>query len=111
MGRKKIDIDIKEVERLAGLGLNNEEIALALGISDTTLYRRKADTESFERAIARGKARTKRNIGNKVYEKAMDGDSSMLKWFEQSRFGYSEKQSVDHSGKLEIEYVNDWREQ
>jgi hypothetical protein len=109
MGRKKIDIDIKEVERLAGLGLNNEEIALALGISDTTLYRRKADTESFERAIARGKAKTKKDIGNRVYEKAMEGDSSMLKWFEQSRYGYSEKQAIAHSGKLEIEYVNDWR--
>jgi hypothetical protein len=109
MGRKKIDIDIKEAEHLAGLGLTEEEIALNLGVSVDTLGRRKKDTADFAESIARGKARTKRNIGNKVYEKAMDGDSSMLKWFEQSRFGYSEKQAIDHSGKLEIEYVNDWR--
>ncbi len=32
MGRKEIEIDIAEVERLAGLGLTQEEIALSLGI-------------------------------------------------------------------------------
>lgn len=111
MGRAKLQFDPVEVERLAGLGLTNEEIALALGISEATLYRRKVDTESFERAMKRGKAKVKVDIGNRVYEKAMEGDSSMLKWFEQSRFGYSEKQAIDHSGKLEIEYVNDWRSQ
>jgi hypothetical protein len=109
MGRKKIEPDIKEVEHLAGIGLTNEEIADALDISNATLYRRKLDTESFERAIVRGKAKTKRDIGNKTYEKAMSGDSSMLKWFEQSRFGYSEKSETATSGELTVRIIRERR--
>jgi hypothetical protein len=109
MGRKKIDIDIKEIERLAGLGLTEEEIALNLGVSVDTLGRRKKDTADFAESIARGKARTKRNIGNKVYEKAMNGDSSMLKWFEQSRFGYTEKSEQATSGELTVRIIRERR--
>jgi hypothetical protein len=32
MGRKEIEIDYSEVERMAGIGLTNAEIADALGI-------------------------------------------------------------------------------
>jgi hypothetical protein len=109
MGRKKIEPDIKEVEHLAGIGLTNEEIAEALDISNATLYRRKLDTESFERAIARGKAKTKRDIGNKTYMMAMDGNAAMLKWFEQSRFGYTEKSEEKTSGELTVRIIRERR--
>jgi DNA-binding CsgD family transcriptional regulator len=53
-GRKPIEINIQEVEHLAGLGLTLEEISDCLGISYSTLNRRLKDLEVVEAAIKRG---------------------------------------------------------
>lgn len=47
MGRQKIQLDLEEVERLASLGLTEEQIGLALGVSQDTITRRKQDTADF----------------------------------------------------------------
>jgi len=54
--KPKIDIDLAEVERLAGLGLTYEEIALSLGIAIRTLYSRQGENADFAGAIKKGKA-------------------------------------------------------
>lgn len=57
MPRTKIEVDLKKVEEFAQVCDNEEEIALALGISYPTLRRRKKDSEQFDQAIKRGKAK------------------------------------------------------
>jgi hypothetical protein len=109
MGRKKIDIDIKEVERLAGLGLTQEEIALSLGISERTLYLNKAQNAEFADAIKRGQTRANTEVANVLYQEALKGNMTAVIWWDKTRAGRSDKIAIDHSGKLQIEYVNDWR--
>ena len=111
MGRKKIEIDIAEVERLAGLGLTQEEIALSLGISIRTLERRKDEMAVLTEAIKRGQTLANTEVANVLFDKAKAGDMTAVIWWEKTRAGRSDKVAVDHSGKVEIEYVNDWRSQ
>lgn len=111
MGRKKIEIDLTEVERLAGLGLTLEEVSLSLGISERTLYSNKAQNAEVAEAIKRGQTRANTEVASVLFNKAKDGDMTAVIWWEKTRAGRSDKLAVDHSGKLEIEYVNDWRSQ
>lgn len=108
MGRKKIDIDLEEVETLAGLGFDHDEIALSLGISISTFKRRKADNELFELAIKRGKAKAKRKVTNKLMEKIEAGDLGAIIWYEKTRLGFSEKIVNAHEGgvKVVVEYAD-----
>lgn len=109
MGRKKIEIDIAEAERLAGLGLTQEEIALSLGISERTLYENKAKSAEFAEAIKKGKAKTKRTVANRLFEKVEDGDLGAIIWFEKTRLGYSDKMVNAHEGEvvIRVKYADD----
>ena len=55
--KPRIDIDLAEVERLAGQGLNQIEIAHNLGIHESTLQHRIAENPEFPAAIARGRSK------------------------------------------------------
>jgi transcriptional regulator with XRE-family HTH domain len=91
MGRKRIEIDIREVERLAGLGLTQEEIALSLGVSLATITRRSRDSDDFDEAIKRGSARALGEVANALFQRAIRGDISAAIWWEKTRAGRSEK--------------------
>lgn len=109
MGRKRIEIDADEVERLAGLGLTQEEIALSLGISVGTLENRKRESGIFGDAIKRGQSKAKSDVANIIYTKAMDGDLGAAIWYEKTRSGFTDKTVQEHSGEMVItvRYEND----
>lgn len=94
----KKEIDIAEVERLAGLGLSEEQIALSVGVCRDTITRRKREDPAFHAAIKRGKAKTATDIANALYNKAMTGDTTAIIWYEKTRCGFSDKQRVEHAG-------------
>jgi transcriptional regulator with XRE-family HTH domain len=56
---KTKEIDLDKVEELASLGLSEQQIADSLGISRSTLSRRKNDNETFDTALRKGKAKAK----------------------------------------------------
>lgn len=68
MSRNKIDIDIAEVERLAGLVFTQEEMRLSLGISEGTFYNRKREDAGFSEALLRGR---KNLYGLKIESEAL----------------------------------------
>lgn len=108
MGRNKIDIDINEVERLAGLGLTQEEIALSLGISVSTLENRKRESGIFGDAIKRGQSKAKREVANAIYTRAIDGDLGAAIWYEKTRSGFTEKTSpLEGEILIRVKYEND----
>jgi hypothetical protein len=88
--KPEIEIDLEEVERLASLGLTQEQIAASLGIGQTTLYKRKRESADFEGAIKRGQAKGIGAVANKLYEKAMSGDVASLIFFLKARGGWKE---------------------
>lgn len=88
--KPEIEIDLEEVERLASLGLTQEQIASALGIGQTTFYKRKRENADFEGAIKRGQAKGIGAVANVLYEKAMSGDVASLIFYLKARGGWKE---------------------
>jgi predicted transcriptional regulator len=94
MGRPKAEIDVKEVERLAGLGLTQEEIALSLGIGESTLRKYKAQDSVYSEAIKRGKANACSEVSNQLFQQCKKGNIAAIIWYEKTRRGMSDKVSV-----------------
>jgi DNA invertase Pin-like site-specific DNA recombinase len=101
-GRKPIEINLAEVERLAGLGLTEAEICTSLGISQRTLERRKAESGIFGEALKKGKTATQVVVANKLVELCKKGNLGAIIWWEKTRLGYSEtikqEQTINESG-------------
>lgn len=76
MGRKKIEIDWKQVEELAAIMCTQIEIAAVLGISTKTLQRSKKFWEVYDR----GREKAKTSLRRAQFKKAMDGNTTMLIW-------------------------------
>jgi len=77
VGRKKIELDFKEVERLFGLGLSEKQVAQALNppISWLTLHRNKKRSVNFVKAMERGKSKAMMTVANALYESATKPDN------------------------------------
>ena len=100
--KTKIQVDLKKVEEYAQFCDSEEEIALALGISYSTLRRRKADNEQFEQAIKRGKAKANVYVGGKLMQKIKEGDTTAMIFYLKSRCKWSEKQTLDVTTREEV---------
>lgn len=84
-------IDLNEVERLAGLGLTMEQIAASLGISRTTLQTRKAESEQFAQAIQKGQASGIATIANALWENARGGNVTAQIFFLKARAQWKDR--------------------
>lgn len=106
-GRKPIQIDINEVERLASQGLTHDQIADCLGINRETLYARKRASSDFSDAIKRGQAKGIDTITNALHEQAKAGNTSAAIFYLKNRAGWRDKQELTGSdgGPLVIEIV------
>lgn len=95
MARPRIEIDISRVEEYAAQGLSQAEICLCLGISESTLYRRKADLEVLTEAIKSGRAKAASEIANTLYQMARSKDLGAIIWWEKTRRGLSDRVQQD----------------
>nr|BAR33228.1 hypothetical protein [uncultured Mediterranean phage uvMED] len=71
---KKIQLDLKEVERLASIGCTEEQIAQSLGVSRQTIARRKRDDGTFVTAYKAGRNSCIVTVKNSMYESATHPD-------------------------------------
>ena len=94
--KPKIHIDLKQVESLAANGLTQEQIAAALGISETTLHQRKRDSADFAAAIKRGKAKGIALVTNKLMESIKGGNMTGMIFFLKTQAGWKETQVIDN---------------
>jgi len=97
--KPKIEIDIKKVESFAERGLSQEQISAALGISETTLYARKRESEEFAEAIKRGRAKGVGFVANKLMEQIGGGNVTAMIFFLKAQGQWRDVQSVEHSGR------------
>jgi hypothetical protein len=73
-GRKKIILDLEQVENLASRGLGTTQIARAMGVSWNTIDRNRKRSVDFEDAIKRGKAKGLAQVTNSLFTSATDGN-------------------------------------
>ena len=96
--KPKIHIDLKQVESLAANGLTQEQIASALGISESTLHQRKRDSADFAAAIKRGKAKGIALVTNKLMESIKGGNMTGMIFFLKTQAGWKETNVQEHTG-------------
>lgn len=73
-GRKKIILDLQQVENLASRGLGTTQIARAMGVSWNTIDRNRKRSVDFEDAYKRGKAKGLAQVTNSLFTSATDGN-------------------------------------
>ena len=89
MGRpKKYNIDVDQVEKLAGLGCTNIEIASFFGVGEHVI--RKGYAEN----IAKGKDNGKIRLRQWQMKSAQKGNVAMLIWLGKQMLGQSDKQEI-----------------
>ena len=72
-GRKRIkftDEELKEVSRMAGLGISEAKIAESFGVSLSTIARRKRDSKKFDTALKRGKTKAIDEVASALFDSA-----------------------------------------
>lgn len=103
----RIEIDIERVESLAAQGLSEQQIADSLGISRSTIDRRKRDDDAFVAALKRGKNAGIENVTNALYQAATAGDKpnvSAMIFYLKNRAGWKDRQDI--SAELSADITN-----
>jgi hypothetical protein len=96
-GRKKVDINVDDVERLAALQCTDMEIASFLRVSVRTIERRKSQP-AFAEAIERGKARGRVSLRRTLWALAAKGNPAANIFLAKNLLGYKDYFSNEHSG-------------
>ncbi len=96
MGRPRLNIDRKEVEKLIGLGCTVQETANFLGCSKRTLER------GFVASIKKGRECVIISIKKKQYDVAMSGNPALLIWLGKIIVGQKEKVETERDFELTI---------
>lgn len=93
--KPRIEIDLAKVEQYAQVCDNEEEIALALGVSYSTLQNRKREFEEFANAIKRGKAAANIFVGGRLMGLVKEGNPAATIFWMKSRCGWKESQRLE----------------
>ena len=99
-------IDLEKLYELAKMGLSEEQIGTRLGISVSTIARRKRDDDTFADTLKAGKQAGITAVTNQLFNSATDPDkpnTSAAIFFLKNRAGWRDRQEVDAylSGSIE----------
>ena len=96
---KKYNIDTNEVEKLAGYGCTNIEIADFFGCSSDLIEK------SYSEFLRKGRANLKKRLRKAQLDTALSGNSTMLIWLGKQMLGQVDKQEIEHIRPIdEIEF-------
>ena len=96
---KKYDIDTNEVEKLAGYGCTNIEIADFFVCSSDLIEK------SYSEFLRKGRANLKKRLRKAQLDTALSGNSTMLIWLGKQMLGQVDKQEIEHIRPIdEIEF-------
>ena len=84
MPRKKIEVDLEQVEDMASEFCTQEEIADDMGFERTLFHRRKDVAAAF----SRGKNSAKMSLRHMMYNAAKSGDRSVMIFLAKNELGY-----------------------
>ena len=95
---KKYDIDTQEVEKLAGYGCTNIEIADFFGCSENTIRR-------YGEFLTKGREKGKIRLRQLQWRSAERGNVTMQIWLGKQILGQVDRQEVEHIRPIdEIEF-------
>jgi IS30 family transposase len=108
MARTRLTIDLARVEQLAQDGYTDADIARQMGISQSTILRRKKDTDDFDAAIRRGREAAHGIVANALFKQARKGNVAAIVWYEKTRRGFTEQTLNKLEGEvlIRIEYAD-----
>ena len=84
---KKYDIDTEEVQKLAGYGCTNIEIADFFGCSENTIRR-------YGEFLTKGRANLKKRLRKAQLDTALSGNATMLVWLGKQMLNQTDKQEL-----------------
>jgi transcriptional regulator with XRE-family HTH domain len=87
-----IKLDLNTVEELASIGLTEQQIADSLGISRSTLSRRKNDDETFDTALRKGKAKAIVKVSSALMAEVEKGSLRAIIFYLKCRAGWREEE-------------------
>jgi len=97
--RKELNPDqITQVEKMAGHGLNLDQIADCLDISERTLRQRFSESEVIAAAYKRGKAKGIAAVTETVYKKAVRGEGAFPFFYLKTQAGWRETNRMEVTG-------------
>ena len=103
------EIDYEKLYDLAKIGLSEEQIAVSLGISVSTIGRRKREDERFSSTLKAGKQAGVSAVTNALFEGAT-GDkpnTSAQIFFLKNRGGWRDKTEVDANINADVTVTHD----
>lgn len=107
VGRKRINIDIEQVKKLASQGLGNTQIARALGVSWDTLDRNRKRSAEFEEALKEGQAQGLATVTNSLFNSAQDGNVTAQIFYLKNRDSNSWADRVETTFNVDLKNVID----
>lgn len=113
MARPRKDFDWNEVDKLCAIHCTRREIADWFDMSEDTVDRRCQEEHgvSFAAYYEQKKSPGKISLRRKQYQKAMDGDTSMLIWLGKNWLDQTDKSKVENTNtevsRLIIDFGDD----
>ena len=96
-GRKPVNIDLEQVEKLAAIQCTEAEIASVIGVSIRTIERRKQQPD-FADAMERGKARGRVSLRRNLWSLANKGQPAANIFLAKNLLGYKDYFTNEHTG-------------
>lgn len=102
-------IDYDKLYNLAKIGLSEEQIAISLGISASTIARRKRDDDTFAETLKAGKQAGITTVTNSLFESATaeKPNTSAQIFYLKNRGGWRDRTEVDANIGGGIEVTHD----
>ena len=104
VGRKRLNIDLVELEKLAGLQCTQKDVAAWFGCSPETIKHRLHDLPEYREAWEAGLGKGRVSIRRKQMRLA-DTNAAMAIFLGKQYLGQKDATEVEHSGGLTIELV------
>lgn len=98
-GRPKKKLDIEQVEKLAGIGCTDEEIAVVMGVCRATISNKKKQDKEFLDAIKKGREKMKASIRRMQMSSAVGGNVTMMIWLGKQYLDQTDKRDIKQTGE------------
>ena len=96
-GRKRVNIDLGELEKLCSLQCTDEELAAWFGVSARTIERRRKQP-AFAETMERGRAKGRISVRRMLFGQAAKGNTAASIFLAKNLLGYRDVRSNEHSG-------------